>query len=864
MAGQNTAVQFSFSGGEYSPGLRNRRDWGKRDSGAAEMANVFVSPTGGAVKRGGFRLIDRALSDTKPVRLIPFQFSETQTYILELCDGEMRVFVGGDNPGKILSANGSEYRCRTPYTAEQAQQARCAQLADAMFFVHPDVSPQKLTRYAHANWEWGQMTTAQRLPSPARLEFFDKHSDGHNGFEYAVTCYRIVNGAVEESIGYPTLRSDPYSGPFMGSANPNIDSCLNWQDTYIGTWGSDPAFPHVPDAMNLRNLLDGNPNNPAYLNSKVFRIYQLYDQANNADIYLYYGIRKMGYEMNFHPDSGVAPDDVLWCLYDIHNKMQRWYIWRLYPGQYYGYDSWFMRDQAIVIINNGLVVDGSTVTTVKTAIDNYAADVNKRLSYKTTNKIKWEGVAGAVGYYVYRRTIGSKDKNFYRIGSTTTTNFLDDIEQTVPGTQAPIIGQLYFSSPGNYPSVVTFKDQRLVYGGTYNKPQTIFGSEVGHYTNFTINPTDPSSGYEYEMASDGKNIIRNLTPLDGMLVHTATGEWKFESSISTSSVKCSQQSHIGSADIPSIIVNETAIFVTSSRKRIQAMSYQYQRDGYKGPDLLYYASHLTAGKEIVGIAYQQEPDNVIWAVLDDGTAITCTYIPDEEFIAWTRQKTDGKILSIASMRGKNNEIWAVVERMDGHGEKHRYIERLEPHMPWSDEPNVVNDALYVDSALYVDKGEDDQPATNISGLEHLEGRSVNVLADGSVYIGRTVSGGKIALDTPARRVRIGLPYDAAITTLDLELTGQQTLRGGNRQPWRITAELYLCRELVYTVNGGNPVEAILNKGEVMGGVPSPFTGDVTLEAKTADAERASIRMYSGSPVPFGVLSVLANIDRGGL
>lgn len=129
MAGQNTAILYSFSSGELDYPLRKRTDWARRDQGAEEILNGLVLSTGGVIKRPGFRFVGPCLHDDKPCSIVEFEFSPDQIYVLEFGDNIMRVYWDGGvvvyPPGHAKA--GQEYIIQTPYTAQQATQMRYAQ-----------------------------------------------------------------------------------------------------------------------------------------------------------------------------------------------------------------------------------------------------------------------------------------------------------------------------------------------------------------------------------------------------------------------------------------------------------------------------------------------------------------------------------------------------------------------------------------------------------------------------------------------------------------------------------------------------------------------------------------------------------------
>lgn len=90
-----TARQLSFTGGEWSPSLYVRTDLQKYATAARKMKNFIVHPHGGASNRGGTEFISEVKDSSKYTRLVPFQFSVTQSYVLEFGHNYIRVLKDG-------------------------------------------------------------------------------------------------------------------------------------------------------------------------------------------------------------------------------------------------------------------------------------------------------------------------------------------------------------------------------------------------------------------------------------------------------------------------------------------------------------------------------------------------------------------------------------------------------------------------------------------------------------------------------------------------------------------------------------------------------------------------------------------------
>ena len=99
---RTTLALSSFVSGEFSAKLDGRTDFEKYSSGCKTMENMLVHPQGAATRRVGTQFIAEVKDSTKKTRLIPFEFSTTQTYILEFGDQYMRVF---KDKGQITESN---------------------------------------------------------------------------------------------------------------------------------------------------------------------------------------------------------------------------------------------------------------------------------------------------------------------------------------------------------------------------------------------------------------------------------------------------------------------------------------------------------------------------------------------------------------------------------------------------------------------------------------------------------------------------------------------------------------------------------------------------------------------------------------
>jgi hypothetical protein len=144
-------ILLSFNSGELSPQLRGRIDFEKYRSGCAKLENFIPQIQGPARKRPGTRFVNEVKDSTKFTRLIPFEFSLEQAYILEFGNQYMRLYADG---GLVLSPDPGNppYEIATPYLAEDLPSLEFVQSSDVVYIAHPDYPPQKLQRFSPTNW----------------------------------------------------------------------------------------------------------------------------------------------------------------------------------------------------------------------------------------------------------------------------------------------------------------------------------------------------------------------------------------------------------------------------------------------------------------------------------------------------------------------------------------------------------------------------------------------------------------------------------------------------------------------------------------------------------------------------------------
>ena len=145
---RTTLALTSFVSGELGSKLDGRTDFDKYRTGCKTLENFLVHPQGAATRRVGTQFISEVKTSANKTRLIPFEFSTTQTYILEFGNQYIRFY---KDKGQILSG-GSAYEIASPYLTAELFEIKFAQSADVLYICHPNHAVRKLSRTGHTNW----------------------------------------------------------------------------------------------------------------------------------------------------------------------------------------------------------------------------------------------------------------------------------------------------------------------------------------------------------------------------------------------------------------------------------------------------------------------------------------------------------------------------------------------------------------------------------------------------------------------------------------------------------------------------------------------------------------------------------------
>ncbi len=392
-----------------------------------------------------------------------------------------------------------------------------------------------------------------------------------------------------------------------------------------------------------------------------------------------------------------------------------------------------------------------------------------------------------------------------------------------------------FSAVRGYPVSVAFHQDRLVIGGSRDLPNRLWFSKSGDLFNFDLGTGLDDEAIEFSILSDQVNAVRGIFSSRHLQVFTSGAEWMISGDpLTPSSVQIRRQTRTGSRIdryIPPVNVDGATLYVARNGQEIHEYLYTDLEAAYTSTDLALLSRHVI--EDPVDQDYDQK-NRLLFVVRGDGKFASLTVFRAEAVSAWTLHETDGFVKSVSVV---GDEVYMLIERDGAY-----FIEQFD-------------ETLYLDAAL---SGQVASPASTWSGLDHLEGKSVSILADGAVLANQLVQSGSVTLSEPASAVQIGLSYTHIVEPLPPNESGQV----GSGRKLRLVEGIFRLKDtaaLRLDVGRGAKDIALEQFGEtqILDGGMSAISGDVKVRALgwQKDGTKPLWRIEQSSPLPFTLLSV---------
>jgi len=640
-----THAQTSFAAGELSPFLYSRVDLAKYVTGVKTSRNFYQHPHGGSSNRPGMKLVARQGDETTKARVIPFIFSDTEAYTLEFGDHYIRFFT---DQGQITADTPTTWSAATTYAVDDWVTYGSATSWYLSIQAGINKQPDVETAYWKAQTEY-------EIYSPygyADLPYLDVKSSADVIYIFHPD-YQTRKLVRSGNASWAFSLFAPQDGPFL---TENVDESVSINAAAVTGTGvtlsaASAVFDsdHVDALWKLIHYVEGQAASSSFTGTgsgtaiKCFTTWRI----------ISHGTWTGKFKIEKSTDGGTT-----------------WTVLRVFTGandfnvNTYGTEDIEINEVPFLIRATCHAFTSGTINVDLTTDPFYQEGIIEITEYVSTTAVK-----------------GTVLQEIAAI--TDTTSWAEGA----------------WSDYRGWPSVGAFQDDRLCAGGTYTEPMTLKMSKTGNYESFGKNQISllDTDSISTNLLSRQINTLNGLVPLGDLIGFTTASEWRIGSGddvLTPTTVRTKVQGYRGSSGITPVVIGNQVIFVQANGKVIRNLGYDDASASFTGIDLRVLSEHLLEGHTVIDMAYQQDPDSIVWILRDDGILLSLTYMQEHEVIAWSWHETEGTIESICVIPATGyDELWLSVSRETG-----RFIERMVDRMSSTD----VQDQYFVDCGISYD------------------------------------------------------------------------------------------------------------------------------------------------------------------
>lgn len=872
--------QRAFNGGEVSPSMFARIDDGKYQTGMALCKNFLIEPQGPIVMRPGFKYVNHTKHAGKKARLIPFNFSISQTMVLELGERYVRFHTQGQT---VLGNNGQPYEIETPYIEADLFDIHYVQSADVMTLVHPNYPPKELRRYGATDWRLVDIKFGSSLSAPTGLsasQTINKDVTNPTDYKrtYAVTA--LLADGTEESVrsSSVTIDCNPYGDGSYNTIRWNAVAGAGLYRVYRdqgGVWAyvgqtdttqiidenitPDASItpPHYDDAFySSKGITSVRVNNggSGYVPAKYITDFVNVCEYDWGDGYKQ---QSTGFPVNIQSKANLT-----WEIEDPNGHGSGADI-RLITGETYaatGGPASGGRTACVTgieIRSRGIGYDNPKLV-IKCHNRHWQLATLYRFPLTTSHDVPKIVVTDSTGYgadlvpviengRVVSVTIRSGGQNY-------SSPNLSVVSSTGGGASLSAnVGQA-----SDYPGAVSYFEQRRWFGGTQNRPNNLWATRPGTEADMSFSlPSQSDDRIAVRVAAREANRILHIVPLAQLMLMTGAAEWRVSplnsDAITPESMSVRPQSYVGASNVQPLVVGSSMIYGAGRGGHLRELGYNYEAGGYISGDVCLRAPHLFDNLTIVDLAYSKAPSPVVWAVSSSGKMVAMAYVPEQQVGGFSTIETKGSIESACVVAEGDEDIVYVEVMRTVNGQAVRFVERMNERQ-YTD----LKECVYVDCAGTY-RGE---AKKEITGLTWLEGETVSILADGAVEPQQVVKDGKITLTYPAEIVHVGLPFIADMKTLPAAMALQDGSYGSGHKK--------NVREVFFRVVNSSGTQAgpsfdklseyPSRSTEFAGNVPEPITDEIGFQIQPQWSQSGQVCVRQKYPLPLRIVSMTTVLE----
>lgn len=645
---QEIPIVSGFTSGELTPWLSTRFDLQAYQRGAALIRNFQVLPYGGIQLRPGTGYIGPAAADS--VRLFPFAYAADDTLMLEFYPGGMRVYKEGE---LLRDAAGHVYVLSTPWTSSRELAAlHFNQVNDVIYVCCPTQAPVVLCRYGNTEWECRQP------------EFEHMPRERHTTQDGVLSVLFESGGKFARvSIEGGTVR---FASAMEGRECLLADAPVPARYLFCNEIQKTGAIaaPDLSAASTAKGQL-------YYQKSQSSGFYYFYYCIRDYMPAAFNGSASMeDYPHFFLPgvmrlDATQQPYEVVqdWEICTTGTWAAHWEVWRSYDTPEVEPDFHLWHWTRIK----------SFTQSEYEARQNWAISGSEERPCRLVLVCRCCSDAGTLGAFIQFRThAGTREYKFRVLEVEDATHARVEVMRTYLGAPVSFATRSWsFGAIGarnGYPAFSCIFQSRLWLGGMQGLPTTLLASCTDDYHNFRVGSKDDDALHLSITGSDQSRICW-LCATRQLLIGTSDSEWGVVSgngtAITPTSVAFRRQSSVGSEPQPAQAMENTVLFIQRGGRRMREIAYRLESDGFSATDISMLAEHLFASG-VKEWCVQRGANFNVWVLMQDDSLAVLTINLEQQVTAWQRFASQGrKVLHLAALpstRGKDDEVWMVVQR----------------------------------------------------------------------------------------------------------------------------------------------------------------------------------------------------------
>jgi hypothetical protein len=414
-----------------------------------------------------------------------------------------------------------------------------------------------------------------------------------------------------------------------------------------------------------------------------------------------------------------------------------------------------------------------------------------------------------------------------------------------------------FGPNTGYPSKVAFHEGRCFFANVGTEPNLLIGSKSNDITDFENGEGDEgtltaASALDFKLTE--VNTIQWLSPSQRLIIGATNGVYSISGTNQLGINPLNPPIFRRIAETPCsnvrpLFMQGTTFYTHSDSKRVGGIIFrQGEFSGFDYRDMTLLSEHLFKDGGIDDWCIQEDH---IWAITTDGQVRTLTYNEELDIRGWSRHTFNNATVNAIAAINDMDIYFAIGRTINGAGVQ--YIEQLNEKTRYLNKEDMV----HVDCSFTYDS----TATSTITGLNHLEGETIDILTDGAAHPQVEVSGGSVNLTSDGSVVQLGIPFESVLHTTAMPIGNR---RGSNESRKISSHEVGLK---VYNTNGARVLvgsssenEVLFNENQVYGEGPDLKTNMIVDGLVSNDVFDLEVIVKSSRALPITLLGVAVDAE----